>query len=81
MLDAYCMNGLPMEADQLFENARSVGVHPDSSTYKLLYKAYTKANKKDLLQKLLKHMDQDGIVPNKRWQVVAILELCQVPYS
>ncbi|XP_065876321.1 pentatricopeptide repeat-containing protein At4g39620, chloroplastic [Euphorbia lathyris] len=72
MLDVYCMNGLPMEADLLFENARGVGVLPDSSTYKLLYKAYTKANRKELVQKLLNHMDKDGIVPNKKFFLEAL---------
>uniref|UniRef100_A0A5B7BBU5 Putative Tetratricopeptide repeat (TPR)-like superfamily protein isoform 1 n=1 Tax=Davidia involucrata TaxID=16924 RepID=A0A5B7BBU5_DAVIN len=72
MLGVYCMNGLPMEADMLFENARNNGVFPDSSTYKLLYKAYTKANTKELLQKLLAHMDRDGIIPNKRFFLDAL---------
>lgn len=72
MLDVYCMNNLPMEADVLLESARELGVRPDSSTYKLLYKAYTKANMKELLAKLLKHMDQDGIVPNKRFFLDAL---------
>lgn len=72
MLDVYCMNGLPMEADLLFDSARSIRVLPDSSTYKLLYKAYTKANMKELVQKLLKHMDRDGIVPNKRFFLEAL---------
>ncbi|XP_059624345.1 pentatricopeptide repeat-containing protein At4g39620, chloroplastic isoform X2 [Cornus florida] len=72
MLDVYCMNGLPVEAAMLFETARNAGVLPDSSTYKLLYKAYTKANMKELLQKLLKHMDGDGIIPNKRFFLDAL---------
>ncbi|KAK6922946.1 Pentatricopeptide repeat [Dillenia turbinata] len=72
MLDVYCMNGLPMEAHMLYESASKIGVSPDLSTYKLLYKAYTKANMKELLQKLLKHMDKDGIVPNKRFFLDAL---------
>ncbi|KMT08673.1 hypothetical protein BVRB_6g139490 [Beta vulgaris subsp. vulgaris] len=72
MLDVYCLSSLPMEADMLLDSAQSLGVHPNSSTYKLLYKAYTKANMKDLLQKLLKRMDQDGIVPNKRFFLEAL---------
>ncbi|GAY61447.1 hypothetical protein CUMW_210060 [Citrus unshiu] len=72
MLEAYCMNGLPMEADLLFENSHNMGVTPDSSTYKLLYKAYTKANMKELVQKLLKRMEQNGIVPNKRFFLEAL---------
>ncbi|GAB2279363.1 Pentatricopeptide repeat-containing protein 5 mitochondrial [Dionaea muscipula] len=72
MLDVYCMNRLPAEAHQLFERASSFGIHPDSSTYKLLYKAYTKANMKELLNKLLKQMDQDGIIPNKRFFLDAL---------
>lgn len=72
MLDVYCMNGLPMEAHMLFQSAKGIGLIPDSSTYKLLYKAYTKANMKELLQKLLKHMDRDGIVPNKRFFLDAL---------
>ncbi|CAL0325150.1 unnamed protein product [Lupinus luteus] len=67
MLDVYCINRLPQEADSLFEMASSIKISPDSSTYKLLYKAYTKANSKELLDKLLKHMDKDGIIPNKRF--------------
>ncbi|KDP35213.1 hypothetical protein JCGZ_09372 [Jatropha curcas] len=67
MLDVYCRNGLPLEADLLLETVRSIGILPNSSTYKLLYKAYTKANMKELVQKLLKHMDRDGIIPNKRF--------------
>ncbi|GFY91110.1 tetratricopeptide repeat (TPR)-like superfamily protein [Actinidia rufa] len=72
MLDVYCMNGLPKEANQLFEHARKAGVSPDSLTYKLLYKAYTKGNMKELLQKLLMHMDKDGIIPNKRFFLDAL---------
>ena len=73
MLEVYCMNGLPMEADLLLERARKKGPpFPDSSTYKLLYKAYTKADKKELLEKLLKSMDSDGIVPNKRFFLDAL---------
>ncbi|KAJ9177663.1 hypothetical protein P3X46_012856 [Hevea brasiliensis] len=79
MLDVYCMNGLPMEADLLFDSARSFGVLPDSSTYKLLYKAYTKANMKELVQKLLKHMDRDGIVPNKRFFLEALGAFKSIP--
>ncbi|XP_057492108.1 pentatricopeptide repeat-containing protein At4g39620, chloroplastic-like [Actinidia eriantha] len=72
MLDVYCMNGLPKEADQLFESACKAGVSPDSSTYKLLYKTYTKGNMKELLQKVLMHMDKDGIIPKKRFFVDAL---------
>ncbi|XP_018838114.2 pentatricopeptide repeat-containing protein At4g39620, chloroplastic [Juglans regia] len=72
MLDVYCMNGLPMEADMLFKSAKGLGIVPNSSTYKLLYKAYTKANMKELLQNLLEHMDRDGIVPNKRFFLEAL---------
>lgn len=72
MLDVYCMNSLPMEADALFDNLRDLKVTPDSSTYRLLYKAYTKANMKDLVQKLLKRMEGDGIVPNKRFFLEAL---------
>ncbi|BBH02139.1 Tetratricopeptide repeat-like superfamily protein, partial [Prunus dulcis] len=72
MLDVYCMNGLPVEADKLFVNGNSIGVRPNVSTYKLLYKAYTKANMKELLEKLLKCMDKDGIVPNKRFFLEAL---------
>ncbi|KAL5751691.1 hypothetical protein ACOSP7_021865 [Xanthoceras sorbifolium] len=72
MLDVYCLNGLPLEADLLFEEARNTRVAPDSSTYKLLYKAYTRANMKELVQKLMKVMDRDGIVPNKRFFLDAL---------
>lgn len=76
MLEVYFMNGLPLEADLLFETARSSRMfRSDSSTYKLLYKAYTKANMKELLAKLLKHMDTDGIVPNKKFFLDALGEV------
>ncbi|KAE8673964.1 Pentatricopeptide repeat-containing protein [Hibiscus syriacus] len=72
MLEVYCINGLPMEANRLFDNATNIGVVPDSSTYKLLYKAYTKADMKDHVQKLVKDMERDGIVPNKRFFLEAL---------
>lgn len=73
MLDVYCRNSLPTEADALFEIARSSRVcRINSSTYKLLYKAYTKADMNELLTKLLKHMDKDGIIPNKRFFLDAL---------
>lgn len=73
MLNVYCLNGLPIEADKLFETTCNSGIFRiDSSTYKLLYKSYTKANMKELLQKLLKHMDREGIVPNKRFFLEAL---------
>ncbi|KAI3848624.1 hypothetical protein MKX03_010334 [Papaver bracteatum] len=72
MLDAYCMNGLPAEADVLFDNVCSKRLLPQASTYKLLYKAYTKANIKELIDKLLKRMDKDGIVPNKTFFLEAL---------
>ncbi|KAK7247478.1 hypothetical protein RIF29_42361 [Crotalaria pallida] len=79
MLDVYCINGLPQEADLLFESASSIKVLPDSSTYKLLYKAYTKANSKVLLDKLLKHMDKNGIIPNKRFFMDALGAIGSLP--
>ncbi|XP_027367965.1 pentatricopeptide repeat-containing protein At4g39620, chloroplastic isoform X2 [Abrus precatorius] len=79
MLDVYCINGLPQEAYSLFERARSIQVCPHSSTYKLLYKAYTKANQKELLDKLLKHMDKDGIIPNKRFFLDALGAVASLP--
>lgn len=72
MLDVYCINGLPQEADSFFVRARSIKIFPDATTYKLLYKAYTKSNSKELLDKLLKQMDKDGIIPNKRFFVDAL---------
>ncbi|KAF7144282.1 hypothetical protein RHSIM_Rhsim05G0180100 [Rhododendron simsii] len=72
MLDVYCMNGLQIEADTLFESTRNTRVSSNSSTYKLLYKAYTKANMKGLLQKLLAHMEKDGVIPNKRFFLDAL---------
>ena len=60
------LNGMTLEADLLFENSHKMRVTPDSLTYKLLYKAHTKANMKELVQKLLKCMEQNGMVPNKR---------------
>ncbi|KAI8540756.1 hypothetical protein RHMOL_Rhmol08G0009900 [Rhododendron molle] len=72
MLDVYCMNGLQIEADTLFESSRNTRVSSDSSTYKLLYKAYTKANMKELLKKLLAYMDKDGVIPNKRFFLDAL---------
>ncbi|MFS7985099.1 putative tetratricopeptide-like helical domain superfamily [Helianthus anomalus] len=62
-----------IEADKLFETACNSGMFRiDSSMYKLLYKSYTKANMTDLIQKLLKHMDTGGIVPNK-WFFLEVL--------
>ncbi|KAD5962078.1 hypothetical protein E3N88_13551 [Mikania micrantha] len=75
MLNVYCMNGLAVEADKLFETACNCNngmFHVDSSTYKLLYKSYTKGNMTELVQKLLKHMDRDGVVPNKRFFLDAL---------
>lgn len=72
MLDVYCMNGLPNEADLLLDYACKYGLRPDASTYKLLYKAYTKANMKQLLQKLMHYMDADGIIPNKKFFLEAL---------
>ncbi|XP_051140470.1 pentatricopeptide repeat-containing protein At4g39620, chloroplastic [Andrographis paniculata] len=73
MLDVYCRNGLPMEADKLFVRTRAARLFPiDSSTYKLLYKAYVKADMKELIQKLLVDMDKDGIIPNKRFFLDAL---------
>lgn len=79
MLDVYCMTGLPFEADALFERASSIHAFPNSSTYKLLYKAYTKANLKELIDKLVKHMDKDGIVPNKRFFLDALGAVGSLP--
>jgi hypothetical protein len=45
---------------------------PSGSTYKLLYKAHTKANDKALVQKLLKGMNKTGIVPNKKFFLDAL---------
>lgn len=61
-----------MQADALFDNLHDLKVTPDLSTYRLLYKAYTKVNMKDLVQKLLKRMERDGIVPNKRFFLEAL---------
>ncbi|XP_031496885.1 pentatricopeptide repeat-containing protein PPR5 homolog, chloroplastic [Nymphaea colorata] len=72
MLDVYCNNGLPAEASLLLEYARTKSLLPNASTYKLLYKAYTKANMKDLLQELLKQMDSDGVIPNKKFFLEAL---------
>lgn len=73
MLDVYSRNGLPMEAHILFENAHTSKRFPiDSSTYKLLYKAYTKAGMKELVKKLLSYMDKDGIIPNKNFFLDAL---------
>ncbi|KAH6803868.1 gamma-glutamyl transpeptidase 1 [Perilla frutescens var. frutescens] len=73
LLDVYCRNGLPMEADMLFESAHATRMFPvNSTTYKLLYKAYTKADMKELVEKLLVYMDKDGILPNKRFFLDAL---------
>ncbi|KZV37620.1 pentatricopeptide repeat-containing protein chloroplastic [Dorcoceras hygrometricum] len=73
MLEVYCRNALPMEADVLFESVyRTKNFPADSSTYKLLYKAYAKADMKELVQKLLVYMDKDGILPNKRFFLDAL---------
>ncbi|PKU74097.1 Pentatricopeptide repeat-containing protein [Dendrobium catenatum] len=81
MLDVYCMNGLPFEADKLLEVADRKGFVPNVSTYKLLYKAYTKANIEELVHKLLKRMDQKGIVPNKKFFLGAVEALGSVQMS
>ena len=49
MLDAYCINGLPIEPDHILDDANEKGLLTNGSAYKLLYKAYTKANEKQLL--------------------------------
>ncbi|CAN1330862.1 Pentatricopeptide repeat-containing protein PPR5 homolog, chloroplastic [Linum perenne] len=72
MLDVYCMNKLHIEAHSLLQSAGGFGVMPDSSTYKLLYKAYTKANNKELVQKLLKRMEKDGIVTDSKFFLDAL---------
>jgi pentatricopeptide repeat protein len=72
MLEVYCRNGLYIEADKLFHNASAFRVHPDASTYKFLYKAYTKADMKEQVQILMKKMEKDGIVPNKRFFLEAL---------
>ncbi|CAI0554617.1 unnamed protein product [Linum tenue] len=72
MLSVYCMNKLHSEAQLLLENVGGLGVRPDSSTYKLLYKAYTKANQKELVERLLKRMERDGVVPNKKFFLDAL---------
>ncbi|KAK7318550.1 hypothetical protein RJT34_03253 [Clitoria ternatea] len=79
MLDVYSLNGLPQEAHSLFHRARSIKIYPDSSTYKLLYKAYTRANQKELLDKLLKYMDKDGIIPNKKFFLDALGDVASSP--
>ncbi|KAL0291732.1 UNVERIFIED_CONTAM: Pentatricopeptide repeat-containing protein PPR5, chloroplastic [Sesamum calycinum] len=82
MLDVYCRNALPMEADMLFESARRSRMFAvDSSTYKLLYKAYTKADMKELIEKLLMYMDKDGIIPNKRFFLDALGAVGSSPSS
>ncbi|KAL0928004.1 hypothetical protein M5K25_002236 [Dendrobium thyrsiflorum] len=81
MLDVYCMNGLPFEADKLLEVADKKGFVLNVSTYKLLYKAYTKANIEELVHKLLKRMDQEGIVPNKKFFLGAVEALSSVQMS
>ncbi|KAJ9170312.1 hypothetical protein P3X46_018429 [Hevea brasiliensis] len=79
MLDVYCMNGLPMGADLLFDSAHSVGVLPDSSTYKSVYKAYTKVNMKELVQKLLKIWTEMVLSPirGSSWKLWELLSLHQ----
>lgn len=67
VLDVYYMNGLPNEANLLLEYTSVKGLKPNASTYKLLYEAYMKANMKELVEKLLKDMERDGILPNKKF--------------
>lgn len=67
LLEVYCNNGLLDEADLLFDSARTIGVEPRASTYKLLYKAYTKAKETKFVEKLLKSMDASGVIPNKKF--------------
>ncbi|XP_020589669.1 pentatricopeptide repeat-containing protein At4g39620, chloroplastic-like [Phalaenopsis equestris] len=80
MLDVYCMNGLPFEADKLLEVADKRGFVLKSSTYRLLYKAYSKANIRELVDKLMKRMEQEGIVANKKffWGAVEAFGAVQV---
>ncbi|KAH9669923.1 pentatricopeptide repeat-containing protein [Citrus sinensis] len=63
---------LPTFTDFLFESSHKMRVTPALSTYKLLYKAYAKANIEELMQKLVKHMEQNGIVLNKRFVLEAL---------
>ena len=67
LLEVYCNNGLLDEADLLFDSAHTIGVEPHASTYKLLYKAYTKAKETKFIEKLLKSMDASGVIPNKKF--------------
>ncbi|CAA6659758.1 unnamed protein product [Spirodela intermedia] len=79
MLDAYCTNGLPGEADQLLDHAARRGLLPNASTYKLLYRAFARASRKDLILKLLRIMDQAGIVPNKNFFLEALGDFSSSP--
>uniref|UniRef100_A0A7N0VH63 Pentatricopeptide repeat-containing protein n=1 Tax=Kalanchoe fedtschenkoi TaxID=63787 RepID=A0A7N0VH63_KALFE len=72
MLDAYCITKSPDKAHKLFLKARSMGMCPDASTYKILYKGYTESNLKESLQQLLKLMGEDGIIPNKKFFLEAL---------
>ena len=65
--EVYCNNGLLDEVDLLFDSARTIGVEPRASTYKLLYKAYTKSKETKFIEKLLKSMDASGVIPNKKF--------------
>ncbi|GJN29397.1 hypothetical protein PR202_gb17621 [Eleusine coracana subsp. coracana] len=51
----------------IVDTAIQKGFILSGSTYKLLYKVYTKANNTDLVQQLLKRMNKQGIVPNKKF--------------
>ncbi|CAA7396070.1 unnamed protein product [Spirodela intermedia] len=81
MLDAYCTNGLPGEADQLLDHAARRGLLPNASTYKLLYRAFARASRKDLILKLLRIMDQAGVVPNKNFFLEALGDFSSSPSS
>jgi pentatricopeptide repeat protein len=82
MLDAYCINGVPSEASELLNDVVRKGfVVPNLSTYKLLYKAFTKATRKDLVDVLLKRMDEQGIVPNKKFFLDALEAFGSAPDS
>ncbi|EPS58459.1 hypothetical protein M569_16353, partial [Genlisea aurea] len=73
MLEVYCMNSLHMEAYMLFESSHDTEAFPvDLSTYRILYRAFSKAGMKDLVDKLVMNMDRDGIIPNKKFFLDAL---------
>ncbi|KVI09849.1 Pentatricopeptide repeat-containing protein [Cynara cardunculus var. scolymus] len=66
MITNYRKARLSEKANLVFQKITDMGYMPNFIT------SYTNANIKELLQKLLKHMDRYDIVPNKRFFIDAL---------